>query len=101
MFRVDPQTRPFVTYSMPTRVTWLRDLVFTKDGGICSASSNLPAYGIEGGLASFICLYPDGEGGSPGAVPAQAAASAPKMTAAAKPAPALPPSRPVELALNN
>lgn len=101
MFRFDPKTRTFVTYSMPTRVTWLRDLVFTKDGGICSASSNLPAYGIEGGLASFICLYPDGEGGSPGAVPAQAAASAPKMTAAAKPAPALPPLRPVELALNN
>ena len=46
---------------MPTRVTWLRDLVFTKDGGICSSSSNLPAYGIEGGRASFICLYPDGE----------------------------------------
>jgi hypothetical protein len=46
---------------MPTRVTWLRDLVFAKDGGICSSSSNLPAYGIEGGRASFVCLYPDGE----------------------------------------
>jgi hypothetical protein len=48
-------------YPLPTRVTWLRDLVFAKDGGICSSSSNLPAYGIEGGRASFICLYPDGE----------------------------------------
>ena len=26
----------------PTRVTWLRDLVFTKDGKVCSSSSNLP-----------------------------------------------------------
>jgi len=61
VFRFDPKTKTFVTYAMPTRVTWLRDLVFAKDGGICSSSSNLPAYGIEGGLASFICLYPDGE----------------------------------------
>jgi len=61
MFRFDPKSKTFVTYPMPTRVTWLRDLVFAKDGGICSASSNLPAYGIEGGRASFICVYPDGE----------------------------------------
>jgi carboxypeptidase family protein len=59
IFRFDPRTRTFVTYPMPTRVTWLRDLVFAKDGGICASSSNLPAYGIEGGLASFLCLYPD------------------------------------------
>ena len=61
MFRFDPKTQHFVSYAMPTRVTWLRDLVFAQDGGICSSSSNLPAYGIEGGRASFICLYPDGE----------------------------------------
>ena len=36
-------------------------MVFTKDQAVCSSSSNLPAWGIEGGLASFICLYPDGE----------------------------------------
>ena len=59
MFRFDPKAKTFVSYPLPTRVTWLRDLVFAKDGGICSSSSNLPAYGIEGGLASFICLYPD------------------------------------------
>ena len=53
--------KTFVSYPLPTRVTWLRDLVFAKDGGICSSSSNLPAYGIEGGRASFICLYPEGE----------------------------------------
>lgn len=61
MFSFDPASNEFTSYPMPTRVTWLRDLVFAKDGGICSSSSNLPAYGIEGGRASFICLYPDGE----------------------------------------
>lgn len=60
-FRFIPETKQFVTYPLPTRVTWLRDWVFTKDNAVCSSSSNLPAYGIEGGLASFICLYPDGE----------------------------------------
>ena len=59
IFRFQLTTKTFVSYPLPTRVTWLRDLVFAKDGGICSSSSNLPAYGIEGGLASFICLYPD------------------------------------------
>jgi streptogramin lyase len=59
IFRFQPSTKTFVSYPLPTRVTWLRDLVFSKDGGVCSSSSNLPAYGIEGGLASFICLYPD------------------------------------------
>jgi len=59
IFRFDPAAKTFVSYPLPTRVTWLRDLVFAKDGGICSSSSNLPAYGIEGGLASFICLYPE------------------------------------------
>jgi len=59
IFRFDPKAKQFASYPMPTRVTWLRDLVFAKDGGICSSSSNLPAYGIEGGRASFICLYPD------------------------------------------
>ena len=60
-FRFDPKTRQFVSYPLPTKVTWLRDWVFTQDKAVCSSSSNLPAWGIEGGLASFICLYPDGE----------------------------------------
>ena len=63
VFRFQQQTKAFITYPLPTRVTWLRDMVFTKDNAVCSSSSNLPAYGIEGGLASFICLYPDGEPG--------------------------------------
>ena len=37
-----------------------RDLVFTKEGQICSSSSNLPAYGIEDGKDAFVCLDPTG-----------------------------------------
>ena len=82
MFRFDPKTKTFVTYAMPTRVTWLRDLTFTRDGGVCSASSNLPAYGIEGGLASFVCLYPEGELPLPDAPKDPPVAAAPAAIAA-------------------
>ncbi|TXH87008.1 MAG: hypothetical protein E6Q78_15795 [Rhodoferax sp.] len=79
-FRFLPKTKEFVTYPLPTRVTWLRDWAFTQDGGVCSSSSNLPAWGIEGGLASFICLFPDGEAGQPATALSH---STPKATQAA------------------
>jgi streptogramin lyase len=55
-----PKEERFISYPSPTRVTWMRDLVFTKDGQVCSSSSNLPAYAIEDGVPSFICLDPQG-----------------------------------------
>ncbi len=60
ILRFIPSEERFISYPSPTRVTWLRDLVFTKDGKICSSSSNLPAYAIEDGVPSFICLDPEG-----------------------------------------
>lgn len=60
VFRFDPASESFVSYPSPTRVTFLRDLVFTSDGAICSSQSNLPAYAIEGGAPSFICINPEG-----------------------------------------
>jgi streptogramin lyase len=60
IFRFTPATRRFVSYPMPTRVMWLRDMEFTKDGKVCSSSSNLPAYGIEDKVDAFICLDPEG-----------------------------------------
>ena len=60
IFRFDSKTENFVSYPSPTRVTFLRDLVFTSDGKVCSVQSNLPAYVIEGGVPSFICIDPDG-----------------------------------------
>lgn len=60
IFRFFPASERFVSYPSPTRVSYLRDLVFTEDGKVCSVHSNLPAYAIEGGVPAFICLDPDG-----------------------------------------
>jgi virginiamycin B lyase len=60
VLRFIPKEERFISYPSPTRVTWLRDLVFTKEGKVCSSSSNLPAYAIEDGVPSFICIDPDG-----------------------------------------
>jgi streptogramin lyase len=60
ILRFIPKEERFISYPSPTRVTWLRDLVFTKDGKVCSSSSNLPAYAIEDGMPSFICIDPEG-----------------------------------------
>jgi len=59
IFSFDPKAETFTSYPLPTRVSFLRDMVFTKDGKVCSSNSNLPAYAIEGGLGGFICLDPD------------------------------------------
>lgn len=59
LFSFDPKTEAFVSYPLPTRSSFLRDIVFTDDGKICSSHSNLPSYSIEGGLGGFICLDPD------------------------------------------
>lgn len=60
VLRYNPQGKTFVAYPSPTRVMWLRDMVFTKDGQVCSSSSNLPAYGIEDGRGAFVCIDPTG-----------------------------------------
>jgi virginiamycin B lyase len=60
VLRFNPVSKTFIAYPTPTRVTWLRDLVFTKDGQVCSSSSNLPAWGIEDGKDAFFCLDPEG-----------------------------------------
>lgn len=56
VFRFDPGTGNFTSYPSPTRVTFLRDLVFAENGAVCSSQSNLPAYAIETGAPSFICI---------------------------------------------
>lgn len=56
ILRFDPKTKVFTSYPSPTRVTFLRDLTFTKDGKICASNSNLPAYAIEGGRPLMLCI---------------------------------------------
>jgi len=60
VIRFTPATRTFQSYPSPTRVTVLRDFSFTKDGRVCTSQSNLPAYAIEGGVPSYLCIDPAG-----------------------------------------
>lgn len=56
IFRFIPDEERFISYPSPTRVAFLRDMVFTKDGKVCSSNANLPAYAIEGGLPKILCI---------------------------------------------
>lgn len=77
VLRYTPSTKTFQSYPSPTRVTLLRDLVFTKDGRVCASQSNLPAYAIEDGVPSFICIDPDGADKDRAALQATALPKAP------------------------
>jgi streptogramin lyase len=60
ILRFSPATKTFMSYPSPTRVTFLRDFAFTKDGKVCSSQSNMPAYAIEGAVPAYICIDPAG-----------------------------------------
>jgi streptogramin lyase len=60
VIRFTPATKTFQSYPSPTRVTVFRDFSFTKDGRVCTSQSNLPAYAIEGGVPSYLCIDPAG-----------------------------------------
>ncbi len=59
IFRFLPDEERFISYPSPTRVTYLRDMVFLPDGRVCSSNANLPAHAIEGGLPKVLCIDPD------------------------------------------
>ncbi len=56
LFRFDPQSGRYTSIPTPTRVNFMRDIVFTDDGRICTSNSNLPAAAIEGGRPTLICI---------------------------------------------
>jgi streptogramin lyase len=60
VLRYIPQEKRFITYPMPSRVVWFRDIEFTEDGQVCTSNANLPAYAHEDGLPAFVCIDPDG-----------------------------------------
>lgn len=60
ILRFDPDTETFAAYPSPTRVTFMRDFIFTPDGDVCTSNANLPAGAIEGGRPKLMCLTPDG-----------------------------------------
>jgi streptogramin lyase len=65
ILRFTPSSKQFVSYPSPTRVTFLRDLEFTKDGKVCSSNANLPAYAHEDHVAAFICIEPEAQAARP------------------------------------
>lgn len=59
MFRFLPKEERFIAYPLPTRGTYLRDIIFTPQGWVCAASSPVPAaLTVEGGMQGIICLEP-------------------------------------------
>jgi streptogramin lyase len=61
IFRFLPKEERFISYPLPTRGIYLRDMIFTPEGMVCSASSPLPAGAAEGGMQEVICLDPIGD----------------------------------------
>lgn len=62
MFRFLPKEERFVSYPLPTRGIFLRDIIFTPEGMVCSASSPMPApVTVEGGMQEILCLDPVGD----------------------------------------
>lgn len=59
VFRYIPSQKRFISYPSPTKVTYLRDIVFHSDGGVCSSNANLPAAAIEGKQQNMLCIYTD------------------------------------------
>jgi streptogramin lyase len=60
VYRFIPGERRFVTYPLPTRDTFMRDIAFTQDGLVCSTSGPLPPINTEGGYPLVICIDPGG-----------------------------------------
>ncbi|MFO1398697.1 MAG: carboxypeptidase regulatory-like domain-containing protein [Burkholderiales bacterium] len=68
VLRFAPDGGQWTSYPSPSRVTFLRDLDFTRDGKVCSSNANLPAYAHEDQVAAFVCIDPDAAPAVPGAV---------------------------------
>lgn len=56
ILRFNPELETFLAYPSPTRVTFIRDFIFTSEGEVCTSNANLPSSAIEGGRGKLICL---------------------------------------------
>jgi len=62
VFRFFPKEERFVSYPLPTRGTYMRDIIFLPDGRVCGASSPVPAVAVvEDGMQAIICIEPNDE----------------------------------------
>jgi streptogramin lyase len=58
MMNLDPVTGKTVTYQLPSRVTFCREINFDKDGGVWTSYSQYPSASIEGGSSVFVRIKP-------------------------------------------
>jgi streptogramin lyase len=58
LMRFEPTTERFTVFPLPTRVTYMREIDFDRDGAVWTINSNLPAWQIEGAVPKFIRLEP-------------------------------------------
>lgn len=56
ILRFNPEEETFMAYPSPTRITFIRDFIFTPEGEVCASNANLPSSAIEGGRGKLICL---------------------------------------------
>ena len=62
MFRFIQKSGKFIAYPLPSRGTYMRDVIFPGDGRVCSSSNPMPPLPlvVEGGMDSLICIEPEG-----------------------------------------
>ena len=62
MFRFQQAGARFISYPLPTRGTYMRDVIFPGDGRVCSSSNPMPPNElvVEGGMDSLVCIEPEG-----------------------------------------
>ena len=62
MFRFQPASGRFIAYPLPSRGTYMRDVIFPGDGRVCSSSNPMPPLEVvvEGGMDSLVCIEPEG-----------------------------------------
>jgi len=58
MMHLNPETGDVVTYRLPTRVTFCREISFADDGSVWTSYSNYPSVSIEGGSSVFVRIKP-------------------------------------------
>ncbi|MEX2016252.1 MAG: carboxypeptidase regulatory-like domain-containing protein [Candidatus Hydrogenedentales bacterium] len=54
LVRFIPETEEMITYQMPSRVTYTREIEFAKDGSVWTCNSNYPVRHVEDGRGSVI-----------------------------------------------
>lgn len=59
LYRMNPKNGDVVTYRLPTRVTYTREIEFNSDGSVWTCNSNYPSRHIENGQGSVVKLELD------------------------------------------